>query len=171
MPRIDFMSKAELKDLLVRCWMTHDAMWFATALREAGIEATNRINLGAIRSLAPIETRRLLKTFGMEKVDNLDQLRAFLDGAVELMTGEFMDFRREWQPDGGLRVETRKCFAHEGISKLGAIEGYECGIFERIFAWLDALGIGYSVAPEDKRCMMHFEGKCRRDFRFRLGAS
>lgn len=170
MNAVDGIDKEELKQLLVRCWMTHDAMWFANALKEVGIETANRLNLGAIRSLAPIEVRRILRALGIDEVEDPDRLKLFLEGTMQLVGGDFMAFEWNWRPDGSLCVDVERCFAHEGITRLGAIEQYQCGIFERICAWLDALGIDYDIAPAEKRCMMHFEGRCHRDLRFRFDA-
>ena len=55
------LEKKELKDLLVKCWMTHDAMWFYHCLQECGIEKTNRINRAAVKAVAAVEIRRLRK--------------------------------------------------------------------------------------------------------------
>ena len=41
----------ELKELLIKGWMTHDGMWFYHCLQECGIEKTNRINKAAIRAM------------------------------------------------------------------------------------------------------------------------
>jgi hypothetical protein len=54
----------ELKDLLIRNWMTHDGMWFYHCLRELGIEQTNRLNKAAIKSPAEIEIKRAKKIHG-----------------------------------------------------------------------------------------------------------
>jgi len=158
-----------LKQLLTRCWMSHDAMWFKSAVDELGIVRANKLNRAAIRALAPIELRRFMDALGLEKVESHDHLRTFLDGARELAVGDFMDFAWSWRADGSLRVEVRKCFAHEGATRLGVIEGYDCGIFDRIYAWLEALGVAFEVLPAGTRCTMHFEGECHREFRFVLG--
>ena len=38
------IQQKEIVDLLNKCWMTHDGMWFFHCLQENGIEITNRIN-------------------------------------------------------------------------------------------------------------------------------
>jgi hypothetical protein len=64
----------------------------------------------------------------------------------------------EWKQD--------RCFAYLGIKNIGAIDKYECGIFERIEGWFEGLGVPYSVEPKVTTCMMHTEGRCYRDYRF-----
>ena len=43
------IDKQELKKLLLKCWMTHDGMWFYHSMQEWGIEKTNKINKAAIQ--------------------------------------------------------------------------------------------------------------------------
>ena len=62
--------------------------------------------------------------------------------------------------------ETERCFAHEGVSKLGMIDRYECGIFDRLEGWLESLGIEYKATPEIDGCFMHRRGRCVREYRF-----
>ncbi len=160
------IGRDELRELLVRCWMTHDAMWFATALEKTDIETANRLNLGAIRGLAPIEIGRVKKALGIETVASSAELRTFLEGMMGLVGGDFMDFTWDWRPGGTLRVDVGRCFAHDGIERMGAIEGYACGIFERIAGWFAVLGVTYEMTPSSRRCMLHYEGQCFREFRF-----
>ena len=48
MDRAKNMGIKDLKELLVKCWMTHDAMWFLHTLNDGGIEKANKINKAAI---------------------------------------------------------------------------------------------------------------------------
>ena len=49
------LQKEEIIDLLNRCWMTHDGMWFYHGLKNFGIAKANELNKAAIKSLAPME--------------------------------------------------------------------------------------------------------------------
>ncbi|MDP6814863.1 MAG: DUF6125 family protein [Alphaproteobacteria bacterium] len=169
MATTETQSGEDIRQLLVRCWMTHDAMWFAAALRDSGTETANRLNLAAIRGLAPIEVKRIRQALGIEEVSNTDQVRAFVEGTFALVGGDFMAFDWTWRDDGTARVDTRHCFAHDGIAKLGVVADYQCGIFERIYAWLDALGVDYDADPSERHCLLHHQGRCWREFRFNFG--
>jgi hypothetical protein len=59
MSALDHLEKRDIKELLSKGWITHDAMWFAHSLSEIGIERTNVINKAAIASMAAIEVGRL----------------------------------------------------------------------------------------------------------------
>jgi arginase family enzyme len=71
------LDKNQLKELLNKGWMTHDAMWFYNCLEECGIEKTNKINQGAIRSLGPIEIKRYQKALGFNRIESHDDLVHF----------------------------------------------------------------------------------------------
>ena len=60
----------------------------------------------------------------------------------------------KWEFDEG------NCFAFKGISRLGVIDKYECGVLFRVQCWLDELGIEYKFNPEIGRCLMLSNGKC-----------
>lgn len=167
--RLERLDREQLKQLLTRGWMTHDAMWFRHCLAELGIERTNRLNRAAIRSIAPIEVKRLQQVLGIAEVRDLEQLRAFLDGGMSLLIGDFMQVGWEWQPPDAVRVTLERCFAYEGIQRLGAIAEYECGIFERIYGWLDALGVRFEVEPDTTSCLMHHAGACSRRLQLTFG--
>ena len=44
MTLFDQLDKKQLKELLVKCWMTHDGSWFYNCARELGIDAANKLN-------------------------------------------------------------------------------------------------------------------------------
>jgi Family of unknown function (DUF6125) len=159
-------EKDELKDLLVKGWMTHDAMWFYNCLQECGIEKTNRINKAAIRDMAAIEIKRMQKAVGAGQVNTFKEFKRFFDMAMEIATGKFMKYAYSSPAHNIIHSEWKSCFAYEGVKALGAIDRYECGIMLRIDTWLDTLGIKYEVTPKVTGCMMHTDGKCFRDYRF-----
>ncbi len=160
------MQSNELKELLTRCWMTHDAMWFMATAQECGIETANKLNKAAIRGLAPIEIRRVCRAMAMKSVQTPADVRAVLEGAKELLVGDYMDFDWQWQEDGSVIIEVQRCFAHDGVARLGLVDQYQCGIFERLFAWLDALEVDWEIEPKTAGCLMVEQGHCRRQFSF-----
>lgn len=166
----DKLEKSEVKELLNKCWMTHDAMWFYHCLREVGIETTNKINLAAVRSMSVIEIKRIRKLLGVEKrkIDTFEELIALVEGAFAIVKADFMNFSYSVPEKNVIRWDMQQCFAHDGVSQIGAISGYQCGIIERIKGWLDGLGVSYSIVPEINGCLMHAHGKCCGEFRTNL---
>ncbi|MEW6347439.1 MAG: DUF6125 family protein [Thermodesulfobacteriota bacterium] len=162
------LETKQLIELLNKNWMTHDAMWFLHCMQECGMEKTNRINKAAVRAMGMIEAKRIAKALGVGKVQTFEDFKRLFEGAAELVMPDFMKFTYTFKADKLLHAEWQTCFAHEGISRIGAIAEYECGIFERIEAWLDALNIPFRVTPEVRGCMMHSEGQCYRDYELDL---
>lgn len=158
------LTRDELKQLLVRNWMTHDAMWFVEAVNLVGIDTANRMNRAAVRNMATIEAKRLRRLLGSPAIRDLSDLRRFFELAAELVMGDFMDFSWEWsEPGDRVRFRFHTCFAHDGVSALGVVDRYECGIFERVYGWLDALGVEFAVEPDVAHCTMHHDGRCERE--------
>jgi len=88
------IPQKETIDLLNRCWMTHDGMWFFHCLQEFGIEATNKINKSAFKSLSSIEIKRIKSILGFEKnIENFEEFRLFFIEASKLMIPDFMNVR------------------------------------------------------------------------------
>jgi len=163
---LHLLEKNELKELLNKGWMTHDAMWFYNCLKECGIEKTNKINKAAIRDMSAIEIKRIQKTVGAGNPTTFEELKNLFDSAMEIATGKFMKYDYHSPAHNIIHGEWKSCFAYEGIKALGVIDRYECGIMLRIETWLDTLGIKYEVQPKITGCMMHTNGRCFRDYKF-----
>ena len=160
------LNKNELKELLNKSWMTHDAMWFLNCLNEYGIEQTNKINKAAVRDMAAIEIKRHQKALGVQKFNSFDEFKQFFDQVMAIVSGKFMKYKYESPAKNMLHAEWESCFAYEGMKALGVADRYECGISLRIDIWFATLGIKYEVEPKVTGCMMHTDGKCFRDYRF-----
>lgn len=163
MRSVQDISQKEIIDLLGKCWMTHDGMWFFHCLQKFGIAATNRMNKSAIQSLAPIEIKRIKQVLGIDKrIVNFDEFKLFFMEASKLMVPDFMNVRFNFPEKNRMTwvFNQGKCFAYEGIKKLGAIDQYECGVLYRIRCWLEALEIENKFDPEIDKCNMHVNGRC-----------
>ena len=160
------LKKRELKEILIKNWMSHDAMWFYHCLQECGIEKTNKINKAAVRAMGMIEIRRIQKAVGVDKVETFEDLKSLMEATWGVVKGDFMKSTYSYPSENVIRCNFESCFAYEGIKQIGAIDKYQCGIFERIYGWFDGLGIKYSVSPQVEGCMMHTDGKCFRDISF-----
>jgi hypothetical protein len=169
------IGKREIRNLLGKGWLTHDGMWFYHAYQELGIEKANKLNKAAIRSLAPIEIKRLKKALGIggEKIGSFEELKDFMLEALEIIlpNSVFERFRFRASSKGLLHWEweSGECFAYKGMTQIGIIDGYRCGVIYRIECWLEALGIKYSIDPKIDECMMHEKDACLGDIRVILG--
>lgn len=164
------LKKEDIIDLLQRCWMTHDGMWFFHCLQEFGIETANRLNKAAIQSLAPLEVGRIRDVLGLgeKKLESFQDIRDFLAPVSALFIPAFMNIRISFPEENVLRWEFAPsgCFAFKGIKRIGAIDRYECGVLYRLACWFDCLGLTYTVTPAIAGCRMRDDGTCCGEFRF-----
>lgn len=105
----------------------------------------------------------------IETMATHEDLQAFLEFSMELFIGDFFGANWDWHPDGSITVDIKRCFAHDGITALGGIASYQCGIFERVLAWIAGLGLEFEISPAVEGCMMHREGRCRHVIRVNYG--
>lgn len=172
MKQLHQINRQELIELLIKCWMTHDGMWFYHCLQEFGIEKTNKINKAAIRSLAPIEVSRLMGALRIKKgqIETFEEFRRFFDGASALFMANFMNISVTFPEKNVLHweFEPQQCFAYRGMKHMGVIDAYDCGVIYRVECWIDSLGIKYQVNPRTKKCSMLSDGTCSGDFRLDL---
>ena len=162
------MDKNMVKELFSKNWLTHDAMWYGSCVQELGPEKANQLNKGAVRLMAGIEIKRILKQMGKDKgysVKGFDDLVDIIETAFHLVQTSFMKFDFSFPEKNLLRGQFNYCFAYEGVKKFGLIDTYDCGIVERVKGWLDALGVKYT-STDFTGCLMHECGKCIIDFRF-----
>ena len=165
------IGKREIRDLLGKGWLTHDGMWFYHTYQELGIEKANKLNKAAIRSLAPIEIKRIKKALGIggEKIGTFEELKDFMIEALEVIlpNSVFEKFRFRASSKDLLHWEweSGECFAYKGMKQIGIIGGYRCGVMYRIECWLEVLGIKYSIDPKIDKCMMYEKGSCLGDIR------
>ena len=160
------LEKRELKEMLIQCWMTHDAMWMYYCMQECGMEMANKVSRAAARGAGALEIRRLKKAMGITKIQTFEAFWDFFSVARESFAGDFM--KCSFETDGRNRIlcSWRQCFAHDSMSSLDFIDQYECSVMPRLESWFDSLGVAYEVAPRVKGCMMHTEGRCYRDYTF-----
>jgi hypothetical protein len=168
---LENIANKDLRDLLGKGWLTHDGMWFYHTYQALGIEQANTLNKAAIRSIAPIEINRVKKILGMgeEKIESFEVLKDFMDSAFELILPEsvFKKFKFSPSPNNIFHWEWEKgqCFAFKGMTQIGTIDEYRCGVMYRIECWLEALGIKFSIDPQIDKCIMHSTGVCSGDIR------
>jgi len=139
-------------------------------VQELGPEKANQLNTGAVRLMAGIEIKRILKLMGKPDgylVKSYDELSEIIETAFHLVQTNFMRFDFGFPEKNLLRGQFNYCFAYEGVKKFGLINDYDCGIVERVKGWLDELGIKYT-SKDFTGCLMQKYGKCVIDFSFEL---
>ena len=134
MGALNKIGKREIKDLLGKGWLTHDGMWFQHTYQEFGVEKANKLNKAAIRSLAPIEIKRVQKALGIGggKIGTFEDLKDFMLEALEVIlpNSVFEKFRFRASSKDLLHWEweSGECFAYKGMKQIGIIDGCRCGV-------------------------------------------
>ena len=163
---MEVLDKEELKEILIKGWMTHDAMWFLHCLRKAGIKTTNKINRAASAGLGLIEAKRFKKILGIDEIRTTDDLRQFIHLTFKIVKPKFMKFSFKFIKDNEIQCEMHECFAHDGMKRIGVLDLYQCGIYERVEGWFKGLGLKFEVTPQINGCLMHQGKKCIRNYTF-----
>ncbi len=166
------ITKEQLREFLVKNWMSHDGAWFFYTCMELGIDKANRLNKSAIKMLAEGEQKRLLKLMGWQnhKITTFEDLKTLIDNAFSLIKGDFMGFTYSYPAKNVMHwvFSNGKCWAYEGMKNLGVEKEYECGVLWRVLCWIKDAGVKCEVHPPAKTCLMVTEGKCEGEFRFFL---
>jgi hypothetical protein len=155
------LGKMELKELLIKNWMSHDGFWFYHCLQNLGIEQANTLNRAAIQSLAATEVPRIARALGLKsEIETFEEFKAIFPEIFSVVKGDFMEFDYTFTAHDSMKWEMRRCFAYEGMKRMGVIDRYQCGVIFRILCWLAVLKLKYSVDPPIENCLRVKRGNC-----------
>lgn len=157
------LEVSEQKDLVRRCWYSHDGHWFASVAAELGIETANRLNRRALRAQGVTEARRLRKACGIEEIRGLrDFLRLFELLSSVLVPSPPTQVRVAVLGESSYEICVDRCFVHESVVRAGSPEAYQCAVFDRIAGWHDGAGLPLRDPPPDLPCAKAAGRECRR---------
>jgi hypothetical protein len=142
--------------------MTHDGMWFYHCLQNFGMEKANALNLASIRSLSEIEVPRIAKALRIqrERIRNFEEFKEIIHGLFGVVKANFMEFKYYFPSKNCMHWEVQRCFAHEGMKRMGVIDRYQCGLLYRVKCWIDVLGLKCDITPQWGSCRLHYDGNC-----------
>jgi hypothetical protein len=163
----DSLSAAQREQLLIRCWMSHDARWFNAVAREFGMEAANRINQSAVREAARLEAQRVGRALGVVPARDAAACMNAQQALIGLLGPELLDYDARAEDASTYRVTVQRCFAHENVTKAGIAAKYDCGIFARVEGWLEGMGFDQQVDPPLKGCLKAQGKECVHTIRVR----
>ena len=155
------MDRETLRNLLLANWMTHDALWYGEVAAKFGMAEASPMNLKVCRTLGRIEFRRAMKWAGASTPQNMGEYLELFQLAKELFVPEFMEIHVSYPSEAVQVFHVLDCFAHRGMTRQGFIADYQCGIFERIEGWLDAMGVRYVRSPDLNRCLKFRGEECK----------
>ena len=147
------ISPSEREALLIKCWMSHDARWFAAVAGEFGMEVANRLNQVAAHEVGKAEARRIVRALQWPPVTNADDYLLAQEVIISLLGPDLLDYDVARAGDSACQVHVRRCFANENAVRAGVADQYDCGIFARVTGWLEALGLAYEMTPPLGKCL------------------
>ena len=155
---LDRIDPQKLNSFLIKNWMTHDALWYGEVAGKWGMPEASPMNLRVCRKLGKIEFKRLMQMMDATVPNDMQAYQKLFEMGTQVFVPDFMVIDIDYPAENVQRFCVRECFAHRGMEKAGHLKDYECGIFERIVGWLDAMNLTYTVAPDLSRCLK-FKGK------------
>jgi hypothetical protein len=103
---------------------------------------------------------------GISQPRNMDEFREHFEAGSKVFVPEFIDFSITYPGNDTMVTNVEHCFAHAGMEQMGVLADYECGIFERIEGWLDAMGVKYTLTPDLSRCLKFKGEECKVTVKF-----
>ena len=152
------LTREELRDILLRNWMTHDSLWYGEVASKFGMSEASPMNLRVCRSLGRIEYHRLMKMVGASPPRDMAEYRELFELGKQVFFPNFTEIRIKYPGSDSQVFHVLDCFAHKGMDKAGLLPDYQCGIFERIEGWFEAMGLTYTRTPDLSRCLK-FKGE------------
>jgi hypothetical protein len=152
------INQDQLRNILIKNWMTHDALWYGEVAAKFGMAEASPMNLRVCRKLGQIEFGRLMKMVGAPPPKDIEEYQELFEIGKQVFFPDFISVQIDYPSDDSQVFHFLDCFAYRGMKKLGLLPDYECGIFERIEGWFDAMGLKYTRTPDLSRCLK-FKGK------------
>jgi len=157
------LKESEEKEILRRCWYSHDGHWFVSVAGDFGMEAANRVNRRALRGQGRTEARRLLKAFGVPEMKRLDEYLRFFEACRRILVpSPGTEIQLKVLDDRSYEITVERCFVHESVVRAGNPEGYVCAVFDRIAGWHDGAGLPLAEEPQALPCAKTAGRECRR---------
>jgi len=151
------------KDILRRCWYSHDARWFMAVAEEYGLEAANRLNRRICRALGEVEMRRFAAALGIAPPKTVRALVEVMTRAMHFFAPAPLTRFELWAiDDWSYGAWMRHCFIHENVIRAGIASCYVCAAFDRIQGWHDALGLPLAEDPPAVPCAKALGQECLR---------
>ena len=165
------INQDQLRNILIKNWMTHDALWYGEVAAKFGMAEASPMNLRVCRKLGQIEFGRLMKMVEAPSPKNIEEYQELFELGKQVFFPDFVSAQISY-PGNDLQIfNFLDCFAHKGMKKLGLLPDYECGIFERIEGWFDAMGLKYTRTPDLSRCLKLTGKECKITVQFHFDSS
>jgi hypothetical protein len=155
---------AEQKEKLLRnIWLLHDGRWFLKSVEQFGFDATTRLNLAVVKSIARTEMKQLLAETDFGRVRNMKDLQALMEIAALLYFPEEHKYEFKIVDNNTFVGRVLECYVHKMVNKAGTTAIHRCAAKLRFDSWCRAMGLDGEVINEkdtsncDGTCEIVFE--------------
>jgi len=138
--------------LIARCWMAHDANWFAVVESSLGAETANRLSRSAAQAQGRFEALEVTRIFALPAITTLDEYLTAQELLLGLLAPGVLRHEIEVVDDETCRMRVTRCQVHENVVHRGVAGRYACGVAARIAGWLQGLGLRYALGPSADGC-------------------
>lgn len=147
------LSHEQREALLTKCWMAFDSRWFLAVAMAYGPEAACRLNQIVAHEVGKVEAPGIARTLKLPPIATLDDFLVLQEMFISLLGPKLMDYAIVQTGEDEFQIQVQRCFAHENVTRAGAADLYQCGIFARVTGWPEALGLRYEVTPSPGKCL------------------
>lgn len=129
-------------DRLQRLWWLHDALWYQGVAKRFGFKVANEINLEAIRPVAKRAMKAVLADLdrkGKRDLSAKGVIACFREASALMWPPPMTAWEAKIVDGKIVEVMVTRCYAIEGIKRIGAAEAYECPCIAVREGWLQAL--------------------------------
>jgi len=147
------LDREDLRRILVFGWMTHDGLWFDEVATKFGMGEASPMNHRVCRKLGMSELSRFIKVTGAVLPRTMSEYRELFEFAAEAFVPHYQKWHVDYPGEDVQVFHMFECFAHKALKDAGRLPDYECGIFERIEGWFDAMQLKYERTPDLSRCL------------------
>jgi hypothetical protein len=160
------LTDEQEKDVLRKCWYSHDARWYMAVAQEFGLEVANRLNREVVRAQGKVETWRLMKALGISRINGVEEMIRFIKTGVRLIIGPLMELEIRALDDRSYEETVHRCFVHENVVKAGVGESYICAAFDRLQGFHEAANLPLTEEIAALPCAKAQGRECRRIIAF-----
>ena len=141
-------------------WMSHDARWQMSVVRNYGWDVANDLNHEVIKQMGRIMMYRMMNALGILKVKNPMELINLIFSVITLNfpTHQEGEFQMLAESESSIKIQGHYCSTHENIKKVGAERKYKCGCFPLREGFFNALEL--EVEQECKKSLMNGDDEC-----------
>ena len=90
------INRDQLRDILLRNWMTHDALWYGEVAAKFGMAEASPMNLRVCRKLGRIEFKRLMNVVEAPPPKNFETYRELFELGKEVFVPEFVTIQIDY---------------------------------------------------------------------------